>query len=687
MSNGITNPFDIMTGPSVPVYESGTEGAAPIPTVAAASLIQDPQARMRYYSQQMGIPMEQFGIADGRIAYSRPGTGLPPQLVEPGAARSFVKGLGPSFPAVGSALGVISTAPLGPPAMIGGGVAGATGGQTLREYIAMGMSGQRPSPGRIIGEGALDLGASLVGLGIGKGLTRAAVRDAAKQFKEAMGQAGATTASALKNTLDAVNAKYGTNIKITPAELTRNAELIAIQKTLAGDPRTGETMARFAAERGGQFGVAMSQALEEIAPGAPAREVAGAEMAEAATEASVALAMARSRAGQPMYAQAFEAGSDVNMSRTVKAFESAMKRLPVISGKLRRPLAFIADPIKNKAGEITGYRPKKGISLEFVQNNVKELMDDMIGAAERAGRRKEALQLREVQGTLLKEMDTQVPEYAAARKVWGDLSRPIDDIEGGLLPKLANLTNKDFEYMGARFLSASSPSAIKSAKNNILRLEGGQDTWNNFIRGALEQSWEKASRVRQGEIGRPDLRGAMPQARFWTEFGQGEGYKRLQAALSPEQATAMDNLLAVMEAASRAIYTGSDTAAKESAKELVNQTGLPGGLQLVMTPWRIPGALADVTSRQLSNANVRKLAEVMTNDGSVAMLNDIAIGKGVGAFNERNMIIVANAIKNASSVGAGMMPGGMSGAPPAENSDEQEPAQAMPQGVINPFNM
>jgi hypothetical protein len=250
------------------------------------------------------------------------------------------------------------------------------------------------------------------------------------------------------------------------------------------------------------------------------------------------------------------------------------------------------------------------------------------------------------------------------------------------------MTNKDFEYMGARFLSGSSPSAIKAARDNILKLEGGQDTWNNFIRGALEQSWEKASKVRQGELGRPDLRGAMPQARFWSEFGQQDGYKRLQAALSPDQMTAMDNLLKVMEAASRAIYTGSDTAAKESAKELVNQTGLPGGLQLVMTPWRVPGAMADATARQLSNANVRKLADVMTNEGSVEMLNQITIGKGVGAFNERNMVLVANALQNAAGVGMSMTPGGESGTPPPSSTPEAATSQSItPQGVTNPFDM
>lgn len=687
MSNAI-NPFDVLTGSGVPVIETGTEGAASPLTVAAASLIQDPAARMRYYSEKMGIPLERFGIQQGQIAYARPGTGLPPQAVSPGRLRGFMKGTGPSFPAVGGTLGAITTIPFGPPSMVVGGVTGAMTGQTAREYIAKGLAGQEVSPGRIVFEGGVDLAASLAGMLIGKGLTRAAVTAAAKQFKAAMDQGRQSASEALQGTLNAVNRTYGTNIKISAAELTNNADLIAVQKTLAGDPRTGETMSRFAAERGSEVGRALSQGIADVGPTFTSREAAGAEMSGAAEQAMVDLALARSVAGKPAYDEAFEAGASIDVSGTIKALEQAINKNPRLSGKFRQALKYIADPVTNKEGKVVGYKAKDGVSLEYVQDNVKELLDDFIGAASRAGRNKEAMRLQEVQGTLLKEMDAQVPEYAGARKIWGDLSRPIDDIEGGLLPALAKAKNKDFEFMGARFLMNSSPSAIKAARDNILKVDGGQDIWNNFVRGALEQSWEKASVPKLGELGRPDLRGAMPQARFWSQFGAGDGYKRLQSALSPDQMKAMDNLLTVMEGASRAIYTGSDTAAKESAKELVGSLGAPGLLQFATAPWRILGALSDATSRQLSNANVRKMADVITNEGSVDMLLDIAVGKGQGAFNERNLILVANALNNASGVGMSMIRDSMSGPRvPSEPSPDAPSAPSAPQGVTNPFDM
>ena len=680
MSNGLLSGYSPTQSRALDFIETGTQDAAPVSTVAGASIIQDPAARMRYYSSQMGIPLERFGVKDGRIVYRTDRGTL--QAVDPGPLRSFVKGAGGSFPAMGGAFGTVLGVPFGPPGMIAGGTTGAMTGQFLREAAAKGMAGQEISPVRIGVEGAIDLGASLAGLFIGKGLTRAAARDAAAMFDRAIKKTGATAATALRETLDTVNRTYGTNIKITPAELTGDAGLIAIQKALAGDPRTAETMAEFAAERGGQFGIAVSQALEGIAPGAPAREVAGAQLSEAAEQSMVNMAKARSAAGGPAYTKAFEAGAEVDVSGFVKVLQDALAKNPRLGPKLRSTLKFIADPVKNDAGQVVSYRPKSGISLEFVQDNVKEVIDDYIRVGGKQG-----MKFREIQGALLQAMDQQVPEYAAARKMWGDLSRPIDDIEGGLIPMLANKNIRDFEYLGGRFLKNSSPSAIAQARENIFKVDGGEQIWNGFIRGSLETTWEAATKLRQGEVSRPDLGAGMAPVRFWADFGQGEGYKRLKAALSPDQMQAMGNLLEVMKATSRAIYTGTDTAAKESAKETLEKTGGAGAVQFAAAPWAIPGALQRATGRQLANANVRKLADIITNEGSVEALKEISAGKGGGFFNEQNLIILGRALAQGGGIVRPMVfdpVGGRVPAPLAE--DGGEPQGAFPGGSSNPLN-
>jgi hypothetical protein len=669
---------------------SGTAGAASIPTVAAASLIQEPEARIRYYSQQMGIPAEKFGIADGNIVYQTPEGAL--QRVSPGFAREVAKGLGPSLPAAGSALGTLpgllmSATPAAPaaiPTAIAGGTTGAMGGQYIRELLARQMAGQRISPIRVATEGAIDMAASLTGALIGKGLTRAAATQAAKQFKQALKTSAGDASRALRQTLANVNAQYGTKISLTPAELTGSADLIAAQKALTGDPRTGETMAQFAQERGEQIGVAASQMLESLAPKAGTQEATGSALAQAAGEAVTQLSKQRSAAAAPAYAKAWEAGSSVNLQPFDALLTETSDKFQPLKNTLKRIRANYTKPAKVN-GET---RPviRDDVNLEYVQDNIKEVLDDEISIAIRSGANKKALRLQELQGKLLQEMDRQVPEYAGARKIWGDLSRPIDEVEGGILPILANKNIRDFEYMGARFLTSSSPAAIAQAKQNILKVEGGQDVWDATVRGALERQWEKANKVPMSYISRPDLVAARAPAVFWSNMvGNKEQLDRLKAAMSPQQIEAFTNLTKIMEAASRAMYTGSDTSAKESAKELLDETTMAGtAMKYALAPWAIPGAAKDAAGRAMSDANVKKLANVLTSSDAVEALAALRAGQGGKWFNERNMMIAGRSLAQAAMIG-GELVTDFEDRPP--KSILSGGAPSMTQGMINPFDM
>lgn len=659
MANNI---FDIAPSPQRMPIKSTTEGAAPISTVAAASLIQEAEPRIRYYSKQMDIPMERFGIADGSIVYQTPSGEL--QKVKTGAVREFVGGLGASFPAVGSALGTVGgllagstpiTAPAAVPLMVAGGTTGAMTGQYLREQLASQMAGQRISPVRVATEGAVDLAASLTGALVGKGLSRAASTAAATKFAQAMKTSAGDVARALKETLDSVNAAYGTKIMLTPAELTQNAELIAMQKALAGDPRTAETMAQFAAERGSQIGVAASKMFEGVAPKAGGQEATGRQLATVAGEAVQQIKKQRSAAAAPAYAKAFEAGSAVNLGEFDRAVRETADQFQPLKSALNRLRGNYTKMVEVDGKKVPVIRDD--IDLEYVQNNIKEILDDEISVAVRAGAGKKARRLQELQGKLLLDMDKQVPEYAGARAAWGDLSRPIDEVEAGILPILANKNIRDFEYMGARFLTSSSPSAIKQAKENIFKVDGGQDIWNATIRGALERQWEKASSIPMSMIARPDLAPARAPAVFWSSMvGKKEQLDRLRAAMSPDQMKAFENLTKVMEAASRAMYTGSDTAAKESAKEAIEAGSATGtAIKYAAAPWALPNAVKDAAGRKMADNNVKALADVLTRSDAVKALAELRAGQGNKWFNTRNMMVVGRVLGQTGMVSGELM--------------------------------
>lgn len=662
------NIFDIAPSPQRMPIRSTTEGAASIPDVATASLIQDPRSRIQYYSEQMDIPMSRFGIADGDIVYQTDRGDL--QRVSPGVLRGIAKGVGPTFPAVGGAVGAIGGGLLGAmaggvgavPGLATGGVLGASGGQAIRENIASLIADQPVSYGRIATEGAIDLAGTLAGALIGKGVSRVAATKAAKDFSVAMKTSAGDVARSLSSTLEQLNRQMGTRITLTPAELTGDAGLIGVQKALQGDPRTAETMVQAGQDRAEQIAIAAAKTFQQVAPSAPMPEATGRELATAAGEAVKALGKQRAAIAGPAYKRIEDAPISLTASvvsketgQAVKPFDvllsQAINDFPRFSGELRRLRGLYTVKSTNEAGE-TVVTPRADMDLKFVQNNLKEGLDDLIGAALRSGSNKKAMKLQELQGQLLLSMDAQVPAYAAARKAWGDLSKPIDEVVGGVLPALANKNIKDFEYMGQKFLTSSSPAAIKQAKENITMIEGGQDVWDATVRGALEGIWEGANKIPMSYISRPELVATVAPARFWAAVaGDPKQKKRLESALSEKQLLALNNLVSVMGAASRAMYTGSDTAAKESAKDLLEASNAAGtAMKYALAPYRILGAMSDAAGRKISDANAKKLAEVITRGDSVEELIKIRAGQGGKFFNTVNMAHVGAALARLGSV-------------------------------------
>ena len=603
-----------------------TAGAADISDVAAASLANEPKAQIRFYAEQMNIPEDRFGIVGGQIAYATEDGTL--QAVDPGLLRGAAKAVGPAIPAVvgavGSVLGAAATAPTGPGAiagMAGGGVLGASAGQLAREGVAKAFIGdQEMSAARVAGEGAIDLAATVAGLGIGKGLTKAAASRAGKEFAKAMKGGAQSTADALAKTLKIVNKRYGTNIKLTPAELSNAAMLRTQQIALGNDPKVGQQLEDFAVARGRDSEKAMMQYLMELSPQAD-RDAAGEGFRDAAQKGLDAIKRDRVSKGSPIYQKAFKESDEaggvdispvlVEIDRKLAKYPPAKEILEDIHGSLMPN----GQPVRN---------------LEYIQDNVKEQLDDAIAAATRAGKGKLAGRLNSVRKVLLDTLDEQVPTFKEARALWGDLSAPITRAQGGALPSLAKKTQKDFEYLGARFFNSASPAEIARAKKNMLgslqegsaRYREGLDAWNAALRGYLETTWEQAGRVYKSSIGRQDIGKAAQPASFWATLkGNPAQQSRLKAAMDPMQYRAFENLMDVFEATGRALNFNSTTAAQTLGNESIKAGGITQATTAnVVDPIGIFRSMRGGVQNFFDGKNAQLLTDIITNADSVKVL-------------------------------------------------------------------
>lgn len=608
--------------------EVDSSGAASVGQVATASLFSDPKKMVGYYSSTLGVPRERFQFVDkgeykGALGYRTDDGTM--QLVAPGFAREVAAQTGPSLPAIGGAIGAVAGLPAGGPVgAAGGGMLGAMGGQSLREAIANQVGGQDVSYSRIATEGAVDLASTLGGVLVGKGLARPVVQNAVSSFRSALQQVGGDASIALQLTLEKVNKEYGTNIRLTPAELTNNADLRGQQIAVEGRPKGAPIIQDYQAERAGEVDAAMRGFLDTVSPEI-GKDEAGEGLVKTAGSALQRLNINRNAQGSPAYRRAFDAQSNMlDFSPAFSVIDEAVKKYPRASGRFKRA----RDLLESSGG-----------NLENFQNNAKEELDRLIKIEQRAGRPKIANALRDVKNTALSVADDSIPEYAAARKLWGDLSAPITAAEGGVLPKLAGYTQKDFERVGRTFFGSASYGEIKRARSAILAEEGGQEAYDAALRGFLGDAWERAGREYVSNMSQPNRAGAAQGARFWADmYGNKDQQDRLKAAMSPKQWKAFRNLLDVFEATGRATNFNSTTASQSEYNKLIDQgPGVMGLLRFVASPL---GTTTRKIDAGVSDQNAKAIAELITREDAVEELLKIEKGKGV----VRNALIASKAL-------------------------------------------
>jgi hypothetical protein len=86
----------------------------------------------------------------------------------------------------------------------------------------------------------------------------------------------------------------------------------------------------------------------------------------------------------------------------------------------------------------------------------------------------------------------------------------------------------------------------------------------------------------------------------------------------------------------------------------------------------------------MSDANVKKLANVLTSSDAVEALAALRAGQGGKWFNERNMMIAGRSLAQAAMIG-GELVTDFEDRPP--KSILSGGAPSMTQGMINPFDM
>lgn len=619
------------------MVDQSTSGAANIGDVAVASLANDPQAQIRYFSRQRGIPEDRYGVVSGQIVYRGDDGKMHaeiPRGTMGGYVRQAAAGLGPSIPAVsGAAAGILSSPMLlaGPLGLVGsialtGGAAGL--GQTAREALANLLMDQKIDPWRI----ATESGQAAIGQGVGAGMTAWAQRNLVPDIAR-------MSAPAVENLR---NNASGFGVQLTPAEETGLSSLRAQQKYLGNVTASQDIMQDFYEKRSDQIKNAIGSFLSRISP-EDSSEMAGRMARDAARSAISGERKKLQDLASPLYMEAFQSNPSVASKELDRIVETPAGRRALNSArvKMQNDMSPLGVPdseltaLARDAGIEGGDIPKGGVASGLklrTWDYVKRSIDDMIGEAQQAGRRDDVGILSRLKGRLVNQLDSldvtgragpnsTVPEggkYKQARRLYAGEMPNIRALEEGLLGRIADTSEIDTASIARRIFGAGSGRQQIETVKSYLR-QSNPDAWQAVKRGYLQDVFERAqNETVQGEA---NVAGNFRKA----VMGNFQQQERLRAALDPNEFSTLSDLADVLKAASSVKPIGSDTEFNRLITEAEKSQARTFFAKVVRNI--NPSTALESFDEWLTNKNVRanaeKLANIITQPGAASTLRQL----------------------------------------------------------------
>jgi hypothetical protein len=588
---------------SIPTAEGGSAGAL---TAAGAGFADDPRAQMSFFAQARGIPVERYGVRDGKIGYVEGGKFHPEVQSIP---ERIASGVGLAIPAATGAAAGILTAPAaltGTPGLaLNMGAAGAAqaAGQAVREGIAWPLTGQTPSLGRI-GKNFLE-GATTEGIGAGLNVLgmRGAAKDIGKLDPVAVGD------------LSSKAQKVG--IDLAPAELTNLNSLKARQKALGNLSDSADTMQSWYQKRQGQVSSAIDNFLQSISP-VDAAETAGDMGVSAAGKAVDSVTAARAAKASPLYREAFGSGAAVDTAPVLARIQEMSAKAPD-KGNIRSALQRAGD-LLTEAGPNGTRVPTSDLERLHI---AKMELDDMI-----AGTRESSLgntakaRVTEIKNQLLQQMDAASPKYGEARAIYADLSPGLERVKEGLTGKVSDLGQLQAQKAAQTLFGPSSgPQAITEAKAQLQ--QASPEAWQALKRSFIQDAFESAQKETASNAGGIVNVGGKFRSLL---LGTPQAAKRIEAALEPGEFSALKDLGEVLDAAGRVKPIMSDTAWNQELMRRARDEATPWvakAAKIGLSPLQWGNMISDALTERSLAKNSAKMAEAVTSPDGMKQLREL----------------------------------------------------------------
>lgn len=490
-------------------------------------------------------------------------------------------------------------------------------------------SEQEVDPESVMTAGAMGVGGELAGPLI-KGIAKTKPAQAiAKKMAERKGAKKLSVArdeylESVAGIKEAEEITGKTGIPLFRAQKTGALTDLERQSYIASLPGGSRKAAQELKKQNEQTYNAVLEIMDTIAPAGKVETASGKirSVAQQAIEAKKAI---RAEKASPLYKEAFEDKTLLEMTKTKDVIKDIKESYPE-TGKMASLMNKVGKLIRGKglkdeAGEVV----YEGSTLKKLHGAKLEIDDQLTKFGEGSLGNTEKRELMKVKDSLLDEMDSVNDAYKQARETFADNSPAVNELQDSLIGQIAKLDDtqlksvagKIFDPAGARI----TPGSVRKARKIIE--EQDTEAWNEIVRTEFERRLGKMKA--SPEEAKASIEN-VPGQLYRAVFGNVQQRKALYAGLDKETSKNLKYVQEGLKKASLGRPGGSQTAVRQILdKEL--KGGIAGAFQdVVKAPLSIRfgvGAGAGKMAEASYNQKTRALANVMFDPKWIPKLKEL----------------------------------------------------------------
>jgi len=353
---------------------------------------------------------------------------------------------------------------------------------------------------------------------------------------------------ALPNVQAAQEATEQTGIPLFQAQQTAIPAQLEKQAFVAQLPAGTQSAVKGLQEQNKAAGDAVEEFLRQIAPDESV--ITGAERIRTASQQALDKAKnIRAEKASPLYKEAFQEGTQVDLSPVKRLISGKLDDLPE-TGEISNSLKRVEKLIK---GDSPSLKKLHNAKLEIDQMIANRGSDSLGNTTKR--------ELREIQESLLNQIDDASPSYKQAREIFKQESPAVSKVQDSIIGKIAGLDDTQLKQVATKLFdpSQTNPKVLLNAKRAIQEVD--QDAWDQIVRVELERRLGSIKSI--AESGTVEN---IPGQLFRALFPNDKSTKVLMNALDGESRSNLQYIRTALNRAKLGRPGGSQTAGREEIK-------------------------------------------------------------------------------------------------------------------------